>query len=411
MPTLEDRVVVAIFEKFLALPSKSKPRILTSGIQEWVPLSGIVAIGDNDSITCLALGTGMKCLPSSKSSILESDTVLHDWHAEILAIRAFNHSLLQECHRLASCANYKSPILRWRQAQTMSEARNTQPFEIDEGLRIMMYCSEAPCGDASMELVMEAQHDATPWPVVIPDEQTTSSLLGRGSFSQLGVVRRKPCEYRHARILSATDTIHEKARGDSPVTLSKSCSDKLALKQCISLLSSPLSLLISPDNAYIDTLILPRDQYRQQACERAFGTSGRMSPVVGSDWPANYNFRPFRIKTTEINFHYSRRAAGTNAKVCKGSNVSAVWTPNHQETLINGVLQGRKQTDRMGASVLSRVQIWNLFLQIVNLLDVPSLYSSLELSSYMDMKLSQGLKHRRHVKNDVKMEALKGWNS
>ena len=215
----------------------------------------------------------------------------------------------------------------------------------------------------------------------------------------------------HSRMLSATDTIHEKARGDSPVTLSKSCSDKIALKQCISLLSSPLSLLISPDNAYIDTLILPRDQYRQQACERAFGPYGRMLPVIGSKWPGNYRFRPFRIETTEATFHYSRRAAGTNAKGRKGSNLSAVWNPNHQETLINGVLQGRKQTDRMGASALSRVEIWNLLLQTVNLLDTPSPNSSLGLLSYMDMKVSQRLKHRRLVKSNVKNDVLKGWNS
>ena len=410
MLTLEDRVVVAILERFHALPSKSKPRTLTNGVQEWIPLSGIVAIGDNDSITCLALATGMKCLPSSKSSLLESGTVLHDWHAEILAIRAFNHFLLQECHQLASCVNYKSPILQWTQARNMSEAREMQPFGINEGTRIMMYCSEAPCGDASMELVMEAQHDPTPWPVAVPDEQATSNLLGRGSFSQLGIVRRKPCEYSHSRMLSATDTMHEKARADSPVTLSKSCSDKIALKQCMSLLSSPLSLLISPDNAYIDTLILSRDQYRQQACERAFGPFGRMLPAAGLCLPANYKFRPFQIKTTDITFHHSRRAAGINAKGCKGSNVSAVWTPNHQETLINGVLQGRKQTDRMGASALSRVQIWNLFLQTVNLLDVPLLNNSLSWSSYRDMKLSQGLQNRRQVKNNIISDALKGWN-
>ncbi len=58
-----------------------------------------------------------------------------------------------------------------------------------------MYCSEAPCGDASMELVMEAQEDATPWAVSVPDEGIASGLLGRGSFSQLGIVRRKPGMY------------------------------------------------------------------------------------------------------------------------------------------------------------------------------------------------------------------------
>ena len=199
MLNLEDRVVTAIIEKFDALPTKSKPRTLTNGIQEWVPLSGIVTIGDDESITCLALGTGMKCLPSSKPSLLDCGLVLHDWHAEILAIRAFNHFLLQECHRLASCANYKSPILRWRQECEVSEIRGLQPFNIHDGLRVMMYCSEAPCGDASMELVMEAQDDPTPWPVAVSDEGASSNLLGRGSFSQLGIVRRKPC--KQARLL------------------------------------------------------------------------------------------------------------------------------------------------------------------------------------------------------------------
>lgn len=393
MSTLEDRVVSAIHEKFYALPKKSKPRTCTTGIQEWVPLSGITVVGEDLGITCLALGAGMKCLPASNPSLLASGSVLHDWHAEILAIRAFNHFLLQECRQIASCADYTSPILRWRQALGVSEFQDLQPFSVREGLRIMMYCSEAPCGDASMELVMEAQDDPTPWPVTASGGGTTSGLLGRGSFSQLGVVRRKP------------------SRADSPITLSKSCSDKLALKQCTSLLSSPIALLVSPENAYIDTLILPYHQYRQHACQRAFGPAGRMSTVVRLTWLAGYGFHPFRVETTEIDFPYSRRAAGTNLYGYKGSNVSAVWTPRHQETLINGVLQGRKQTDRMGASALSRMQIWNLLFETVGLIDVPALRYILRLSSYLDMKRSKDLEHRRRVKKDVKCEALKGWNN
>lgn len=197
MSTLEDRVVTAIHEKFHSLPKKSKPRISANGIQEWVPLSGIAIVGEDLEITCLALGTGMKCLPASNPSLLASGTVLHDWHAEILAIRAFNHFLLQECHQLAFCVDAISPILRWRQTHEVSEVHGLQPFRLREGLRIIMYCSEAPCGDASMELVMEAQDDPTPWPVTAPGEGRTSGLLGRGSFSQLGFVRRKPCKQTH----------------------------------------------------------------------------------------------------------------------------------------------------------------------------------------------------------------------
>ena len=136
-----------------------------------------------------------------------------------------------------------------------------------------------------------------------------------------------------------------------------------------------------------------------------------MLPVVSSTWLADYGFRPFRVETTEIDFHYSRRAAGTKSDGCKGSNISAVWTPRHQETLINGVLQGRKQTDRMGASALSRMQIWNLLLGTIGLIGVPALRNVLEMSSYLDMKRSQDLEYRRRLKDDVKSTALKGWNN
>lgn len=44
MGTLEDRVAETVFAKFDALPSKSKPRKLSTGGQEWVPLSGIVIV-------------------------------------------------------------------------------------------------------------------------------------------------------------------------------------------------------------------------------------------------------------------------------------------------------------------------------------------------------------------------------
>lgn len=136
-----------------------------------------------------------------------------------------------------------------------------------------------------------------------------------------------------------------------------------------------------------------------------------MSHVVYVTWPAGYGFRPFRVETTQIDFHYSRSAAGTNMVGCKGSNISAVWTARHQETLINGVLQGRKQMDRTGASALSRMSIWNLLMETIGLINSPQLRNVLKLSSYPEMKGSQDLEPRRRVKEDAKSEALKGWNN
>ena len=137
----------------------------------------------------------MRCLPADQIALLASGNVLHDWHAEVVAIRAFNHFLLQEAYLLASSSEYESHILRRIVVGDSTTQNVLHPrYSLHDGLRIMMYCSEAPCGDASMELVMEAQENATPWPAVVSDSAGQQALLGRGSFSQLGIVRRKPCK-------------------------------------------------------------------------------------------------------------------------------------------------------------------------------------------------------------------------
>ena len=135
----------------------------------------------------------MKCWPATKLSSA-AGLVLHDWHAEVLAIRAFNHFLLQECLKILESHQYASSLIRRRQESEMSEVNGVQPFALRENLQIFMYCSEAPCGDASMELVMEAQEDATPWPVMEnPFHEQIPMLKGRANFSEIGIVRRKPC--------------------------------------------------------------------------------------------------------------------------------------------------------------------------------------------------------------------------
>ena len=344
----------------------------------------------------------MKCLSATQTLLLASGTVLHDWHAEILAIRAFNHSLLHEARSLASSSAYQSSILRHRQVDGVApQSFGHQPITLREGLKIMMYCSEAPCGDASMELVMEAQEDATPWPVADSSDKIAPVLLGRESFSQLGVVRRKPCTLLLSIKLGKILNEFVEARRDAPPTLSKSCSDKLALKQCTSILSSTTSLLISPENAYLDTLILPKSQYRPEACERSFGPQGRLQPVADRTWGDGHAFHPFRVRTTDLDFSYSRRNAIANSNgESKGCNISVVWTLGLQETLINGVLQGRKQTDPKGASALSKAKIWDLFLELHELVVSDD-------STLIDMGPSL---IRGYVKKVVKEEALQGWD-
>ncbi|KAI1300419.1 adenosine deaminase/editase [Xylaria venustula] len=491
MTANSDLIASLVQKEFDKLPAKRKPVIRDNGLREWVPLSGIVAEEKTGRLTCLSLATGMKCIPSSKLPRAQGN-VLHDWHAEVLAIRAFNCFVLDECRAVASGSKGSSEFIRRRssaEVTTTSESVNShydgvkwhgQPFTWREDVLLHMYCSEAPCGDASMELTMASQEDATPWTIPPQGSPSHSSpitphppspgpdelLLGRGYFSHLGIVRRKP------------------SRGDAPPTLSKSCSDKLSLHQCTSLLSSPTSLLVSPEHAYISTLILPRTQYSASGCRRAFSDGqdcwdgngareeaglhqeARMAPLVtqSKDWTGGYKFRPFTIKTTDVEFSFSRRTAlsssssctssiiNTNTKADKNislptasgiritpSNLSAARTASgREETTLNGVLQGHKASSAhlRGASFASRRRIWGLAVQVADLpakehqkagegeddgvrreakriqeaLGVTCPPTEQQNKTYRDLKDNNPLlEPRRRTKQAARSTALKGW--
>lgn len=260
-----------------------------------------------------------------------------------------------------------------------------QPFAIQDDVQIHMYCTEAPCGDASMELTMADQDDATPW--AAPDS-SQAELPGRSGFADLGIVRRKP------------------SRPDAPATLSKSCSDKLALKQSTSLLSSLTALLVHPGRVYIHTLVLPESQCIPTATERAFGETGRLSPLADKTWAGGYSFRPFRIGTTNRDFSHSKRA---RPKPLTASNLSAVYTPRRQEVLVSGVVQGRKQFDVKGASTVSKRRLWKAVLDVAVCAGGPALVAALSKRTHGEMKESELLEGRKRVKRDVREMALKGW--
>jgi tRNA-specific adenosine deaminase 1 len=254
---------------------------------------------------------------------------------------------------------------------------------------------------------MAAQEDATPW-AIPPDasgagpdaadaDAAADSLLdGRAHFSRLGVVRRKP------------------ARTDAEATRSKSCSDKLALREVASLLSLETSLLVAPSaSAYLAGLIMPEGEVSRDGCERAFGGSGRMGSLAGLAWPGGgegiggryyYGFRPFRVLSIptalfEELWAFGKPApqerssiAGVIPRKSKPGVVSAIWAraPSGPDTvpqengtrilpslrgsrtglyenIINGVRQGNRASSpsSRGASGLSRAKLWCLLREVL----------------------------------------------
>ncbi|KAL2847235.1 hypothetical protein BJY01DRAFT_263042 [Aspergillus pseudoustus] len=455
-PPLPSRIATLVHSHFDGLPKRSKPVIRDDGTAEWIPMTGIVLVkGENtlvETLTCITVATGAKCLPTSRIPQCKG-LVLHDCHAEILAMRAFNHWLLSECYSVLAQTRHSSkdgndeenkilsPFIRRRQIDIKRGAE--PPFEIQPDVRIYMYCTCAPCGDASMELCMAAQDDPTPWAIPAPDEEsdntsganldtsttsTTQLLTGRGHFSRLGIVRRKP------------------ARADAESTKSKSCSDKIALRQVSSLLNYETSLFVAPtENAYITALILPEEEITRVGCARCFGEDGRMKGLKGKVWPVQgaggtgadgrteiwyrYEFRPFRIlsiPTEQLTslwpFRKPRSSDGeaerqdlegsqsgpAAPKKSKPSNLSTIWiraptmtrpveteggpsavmiadtgakslptlrgsTTGLFEHIMNGVKQGNKVSSPglRGASALSRAKSWSYCQEILGSISQP----------------------------------------
>ncbi|KAH7402338.1 hypothetical protein DE146DRAFT_677266 [Phaeosphaeria sp. MPI-PUGE-AT-0046c] len=344
MPVDADAIADCVLAAFDQLPEKRKPR----PPPRWVKGLTLTALAKTASIAAFPWGN-----------------VLHDWHAEVLAIRAFNRFLLDQCLYISLAPHPTSDWVRQR-----SEAEHVQyeqqAFTIREDVQIHMYCSEAPCGDASMELIMEAQEDATPWtrpPPTVSDASMSScslqteqsALRGRSNFSHLGAVRCKP------------------SRPDAP-----------------------------------PTLILPSSQYVPAACARAFSTSGRFENIIDNEWKGGYQWEPFKVQGSSREFDWSRRNIPAGHKAMP-SNLSAVCTPAWQETLIGGVLQGRKQFDPRGASAICRRSMWATATQLACVLGWPSSVYMLGQRTYREMKNAETFSPRKQVKQDFKSTALTGW--
>lgn len=338
MTSLHEQVAHAALDCFFSQPQKCKPRTAASGREEWTPLAAVViSRGENNSIVeCVSLATGTKCLPASALPKCHG-TVLHDSHAEILALRGFNRWLLQEIQHMLKEPTFSSPYFRRHNGLEMTE-ENVAPFCLADDIKLHFFTTEAPCGDASMELLIAAKppEDATPWDLDDADTQ----LLGRGHFSLLGAVRRKP------------------ARADAEPSLCKSCSDKLALKQVTSVLSFPADTLVQrTPNAFLSTLIIPAGQYNAIGFARAFGPHGRMKHVADA---SSHFFDTVQLPEDFPGFEFEHRHSSSRS--IKASNISALYIAGSGQTLeilLNGVKQGFKHfdADTRKESVVCRKQM------------------------------------------------------
>jgi tRNA-specific adenosine deaminase 1 len=332
--------------------------------------------------------------------------VLHDSHAEVLALRALNRFFLSEVHAVLQKRDvkYVSPFVSFRTVEVYQSQENScshQPFEIRRNVSIWMFSTEAPCGDASMEVLMaEKEGNAEPWDKE-PDRK--DALQGRGYFSALGEVRRKP------------------SRRDAEATMSKSCTDKLTLKQVTSILCFPTNLIISStENAYLSGLIVPSTRYSEEGFRRAFGQSGRLASMQTCHLPPCIQFHPFKTEILPSDFEpFPFAKIDTAQQSVKAGNISAVLIRNLRdistdinETILGGVKQGHKPVanDPKKTSVLCRLRLWELVRSLIDTIqedeNIPAqtkkeLLRTRAAPTYAELKASHLNAHRQAAKETV----------
>ncbi|PKY51099.1 adenosine deaminase/editase [Rhizophagus irregularis] len=355
-PNFISELSLTCHQAYKSLSKKSDKPI---GIQhkfEWTVLSGIIACHITDtgkySLTCISLGSGLKCLPQSKLS--KSGDLIHDSHAEVLARRGFVKFIMNELElALTSESRYFRINEHFNSETEIRDQIENKPFLLkDNRLSFHMYISQAPCGDASTtslasiqpaELHVNSYDHLSSQDSQSEDREDGKNLntydkvyvakgkegfrRGRLDYNSLGVLRTKP------------------GRVDSEPTLSMSCSDKIALWNVVGLQSALLSEFISP--IYLSSVIVG-DMFSQDSLIRAlYGRIGNLN-----DLPHEYSLCKPVIVNTNKQFERSKFYLSSyfpNENLIP-SSTAVVWFKgaNSPEILVAGRKQGTVKSKKTG---------------------------------------------------------------
>ncbi|OBZ76970.1 Double-stranded RNA-specific editase 1 [Grifola frondosa] len=304
-------------------------------LEQFTILASFVVV-NADSLKIISLATGSKCLPASRLP-KEGDAV-HDSHAEVLARRGAVRWFMEEVQRANSSAS------DWIQKDTDGK------YSLREGIRVILYVSTVPCGDASTRFLASFQD---------PD---MAALKDSTKFAELPP--------------------NAASRGRDNYSL-----DKIATWNVLGVQGALASSFLRP--IYITSVIVGEVGINMQAtvqedCSRAFFE--RLETLDGK-LPMGYQLNRPTLQFTLVPFVHSRSVLG-----CSNScNNSLCWfadSPQAQDVLINGLRRGVPPKHRHNPKFrpqLSKIALFKLYEQTASVLGSPPKPGT---STYHDFKQS-----------------------
>ncbi|CDO91694.1 unnamed protein product [Kluyveromyces dobzhanskii CBS 2104] len=338
MSVVADKIAELVILGYNGLPASGKPGVRSNGVKEWTVLAGVVAFDDvNDEFELISLGTGVKATTEEELK-RSGGRIVHDCHAEIVSLRGFNAMLLKEIQDLQ------------KGLTSFLVEKTSGCYKVKDKWSFAIYVSRIPCGDASMDVLStEEQSDSIDYDLldgdytsrqyIDPDIDTI--IRGRANYKLRRVVRTKP------------------GRFDSKLSLSKSCSDKLTMKQMTSICNSlTWTLLETP--TYLDFVVLP-NRYKTEILRLEDTFWARL---------AGQEFTNLNFLFTDQSFADDQSNPSQKPSL---SSYVALYNSNGMtsEVILNGVkngfyTKGKKPLRKGCQTIISRYALWETFKRISN---------------------------------------------
>ncbi|KAG9127862.1 hypothetical protein FRC07_008308 [Ceratobasidium sp. 392] len=390
-PSFADRIARLCIDEYTRHP-EFHPTARSNGVPQFTVLAAVVLVQEQEGKDLpIALATGSKCLPAYKLPKLGN--ALHDSHAEVLARRAAIRWMYQD---ILECVRTGVSSL-WIERRGDESGR----WKIRDGVRVWMYVSTLPCGDASTTALainqpVEMAELKALSPMPTPEKGTTAR--GRDNYNALGWLRTKP------------------ARADAPPTISHACSDKIALWSLVGFQGALLFQLMGP--IFLTGVVLGDvlDQFSESDMGRVIGDCQRA--LVSRLRPL-----PERIETPpELRILFARTPFPHARSQNPASNVvsdpeSHIWmapngpnTPSTSETLVNGFRRGvgpKRQNNPKFQPLTCKMSMMRLHLDTRNALGL-TLSQSM---TYYQLKRTEEAEKYQVSKTVLRSEdaPLQGW--
>ncbi|KAF5283149.1 hypothetical protein FQA39_LY17407 [Lamprigera yunnana] len=381
-----NHIAMLSLNHFKNLPKRGKPNVIK---HEWTVLSCIIQENRlTNDFQVVALGTGSKCIGKAKMS--SKGDILNDSHAEIICRRAFLRYVYEELKK-----------------------RNGDVFKVDSNdcllnswIMFHFFTTHMPCGDAAIfskqssdefgEIVQPLQTDyeeaeTKRRKVVCGDiyrtgakcllQSTIQDAHSSGAeYHQLGAVRTKP------------------GRGDP--TLSLSCSDKLAKWCHVGIQGALLSLIVKNPICLSSFTVAGDTPFSKESLSRAI--YGRLKV------PHPYCINDIAIGQASIGFEFHK----TDSRVpCPSSIIWCKTTMEPLQVAVDGLKQGvtkKDRTTRAARVTISKIELFRLFLETIDILRLPHLKELQKCEVYYDETKKKAVQYQRNI-SVLMDEGFKCW--